>query len=105
MNLIIQYINNSLYLTRNRCSDIMWSENIFLSAQLKENCEFEEYRMFKVMYQGIFSRQIEAIVFPFFQVIISNTSDSVSSGYQNTEKIVENTTRSGVFLTKFEVFG
>ena len=36
---------------------------------------------------------------------ISNTSDSVSSGYPNTEKRVENTTRSGVFLTKFEVFG
>ena len=36
---------------------------------------------------------------------ISNTSDSVSSGYPNTEKIVENTTRSRVFLTKFEVFG
>ena len=36
---------------------------------------------------------------------ISNTSDSVSSGYQNTEKRVENTTRSGIFLTKFEVFG
>ena len=36
---------------------------------------------------------------------ISNTRDSVSSGYQNTEKRVENTTRSGVFLTKFEVFG
>ena len=36
---------------------------------------------------------------------ISNTSDSVSSGYPNTEKRVENTTRSGVFLTKFEIFG
>jgi len=28
---------------------------------------------------------------------ISNTRDSVSSGYPNTEKKVENTTRSGVF--------
>ena len=36
---------------------------------------------------------------------ISNTRDSVSSGYPNTEKRVENTTRSGLFLTKFEVFG
>ena len=36
---------------------------------------------------------------------ISNTSDNVSSGYPNTEKRVENTTSSGVFLTKFEVFG
>ena len=36
---------------------------------------------------------------------ISNTKDNVSSGYPNTEKRVENTTRSGVFLTKFEVFG
>ena len=34
------------------------------------------------------------------------TRESVSSGYPNTEKrVVENTTRSGVFLTKFEVFG
>ena len=32
---------------------------------------------------------------------MSNMSDSVSSGYPNTEKKVENTTRSGVFLTKF----
>ena len=36
---------------------------------------------------------------------ISDTSDSVSLGYRNTEKRVETTTRSGVFLTKFEVFG
>ena len=36
---------------------------------------------------------------------ISNTRDSVLSGFPNTEKRVENTTRSGVFLTKFEVFG
>ena len=35
---------------------------------------------------------------------ISNTRDSVSSKYSNIEKSVENTTRSGVFLTKFEVF-
>ena len=31
-----------------------------------------------------------------------NTRDSVSSRYPNTEKRVENTTRSGVSLTKFE---
>ena len=36
-------------------------------------------------------------------VCISNTSDSVSLGYPNTEKRVKNTTRSGVFLTKFEI--
>ena len=35
---------------------------------------------------------------------ISTMRDSVSSGYLNTEKKVENTTRSGVFLTKFDVF-
>ena len=34
---------------------------------------------------------------------ISNTRDCVSSGYSNTEKRVEKTTRSGVFLAKFEV--
>ena len=38
-------------------------------------------------------------------ILISNTKDSVSSGYPNTEKRVENTTHSAVFLTKFEVFG
>ena len=36
---------------------------------------------------------------------ISNTRDSASSEYQNTEERVENTTRIRVFLTKFEVFG
>ena len=36
---------------------------------------------------------------------ISNTRDSVLSGYPNTEKRVDNTMRSRVFLTKFEVFG
>ena len=36
---------------------------------------------------------------------ISNTRDSVSSGYPNTDKIIENKTRSGVLLTKLEVFG
>ena len=30
---------------------------------------------------------------------------AVSSGDPNTENRVENTTRYGVFLTKFEVFG
>ena len=35
---------------------------------------------------------------------ISNTRNSVSSGYPNTgQKGVENTTGSGVFLTKFEI--
>ena len=38
-------------------------------------------------------------------IIISNTNDSVSLGYPNTKKRVENTTRGGVFLRKFEVFG
>ena len=36
---------------------------------------------------------------------ISNTRDSVSSGYPNTENRVENAMCSGVFLTKFKVFG
>ena len=36
---------------------------------------------------------------------ISNTRDSVSSGYPNIEKRVENMTCSGVFLTKYEVLG
>lgn len=50
-----------------------------------------------------------SLSFPWYFLLggsnISNTRDSVSSGYPNTEKRVENTTRSGVFLTKFEVFG
>ena len=36
---------------------------------------------------------------------ISTTRDSVSSGYPNTEKRAEDTTRSRVFLKNFEVFG
>ena len=40
-----------------------------------------------------------------YQCNISNTRDIVPSGYPNTEKRVENTTRSGVFVTKFEEFG
>ena len=36
---------------------------------------------------------------------ISNTRDSVSSRYPNIEKRIENTTRSELFKTKFEVFG
>ena len=35
---------------------------------------------------------------------MSNTRHSVSSGHPDTEKAVENTTRSGLFLTKIEVF-
>ena len=36
---------------------------------------------------------------------MSNTRDSFSSGYPNTEKRVKNMARSGVVLTRFEVFG
>jgi len=36
---------------------------------------------------------------------ISNMRDSVSSGYPNTKKRVENTMCSGVFLMTFKVFG
>ena len=36
---------------------------------------------------------------------IPNTRDSVSLRYPNTEKRVENEMHSGVFWTKFEVFG
>ena len=50
-------------------------------------------------------RKPRSIQYSSYLCNISNTSDSVSSGYPNTEKVVENTTRSGVFLTKFEVFG
>ena len=37
--------------------------------------------------------------------LIYQTGDSVSSGYPNIEKRVENMMRNGVFLTKFEVIG
>ena len=40
-----------------------------------------------------------------FSSNISNTRDSVSSGDPNTEKRVEDMAHSGVFLTKFQVFG
>ena len=36
---------------------------------------------------------------------ISNTRDSVSSGYPNTKKGIKNTTGSGVMVTRFEMFG
>ena len=36
---------------------------------------------------------------------IQNRRDSVSSGYPNIEKRVQNTTRSRVFLTKVKAFG
>ena len=38
-------------------------------------------------------------------VSTSNTRDSVSSGYLNTENRIKNSTISRVFLTKFEMFG
>ena len=53
----------------------------------------------KFIYDRLFTRADER-----HRCNISNTRDSVSLGYPNTEKRVENTTRSGVFLTKFEVF-
>ena len=40
-----------------------------------------------------------------FSSNISNTRDSVSSGYPNTKKRVENTMCDRVFLTRLEVFG
>ena len=43
---------------------------------------------------------------PRFDVIYQTRKTcSALSGYPDTVKRVENTTRSGVFLTKFEVFG
>ena len=46
-------------------------------------------------------------VFSVYDMIknISNMGESVSSGYPNTEKRVETMVHSGVFLTKFELFG
>ena len=46
----------------------------------------------------------ELILFPRY-MLISNTRDSVLLGYPNTENRVDSTMGSGVFLTKFEVFG
>ena len=34
-----------------------------------------------------------------------STRETASSGYPNAQKKIENTTHSGVFLKKFEVFG
>ena len=54
---------------------------------------------------GHISSDILLIQDTILKVISTQTRDSVSWGYPNTEKRVENATRSGVFLTKFEVFG
>ena len=48
---------------------------------------------------------LKFLFFAQFHVIYSNMRNSVSSIYPDTEKRVENTRRSGVFLIKFEVFG
>ena len=67
-------------------------------------------RSFAVLLFAFSSRRSH--VFPFalhcsisLRSNISNTRKSVSSGYPNTEKWVEKTRRSRVFLTDFEVFG
>ena len=71
----------------------------------------KEYLKIKKIY-----RVIEKKLLPIFNSLassikrrhnISNTRDSVSSGYPDTEKRVDAaaTSCSGVFLTKFEVFG
>ena len=54
---------------------------------------------------GIFYKDDLAAKKRLFFYNILNTKDSVSSRYPNTEKRVENTTRSEVFLRIFEVFG
>ena len=56
-------------------------------------CCFNQFRCLLYLNNGLFLASI-----------ISNTSDSVSSGYPNSEKRVENTTRRE-FLTNLEVFG
>ena len=56
-------------------------------------------------------KSIHGFLFPYMvmglraRALLSNTRYSVSSGYPRTGKRVENTTHSGVFLTKFKVFG
>ena len=54
------------------------------------------------IFEIFFTRNIMSMMI-FSGSNISDTSDSVSLGYRNTEKRVENTTRSGVFLTSFTV--
>ena len=52
---------------------------------------------------SFFNRRIKHfIMFWRIRSNIANTRDCGSSGYPNTEKRVENTKRTGVFLTKFE---
>ena len=46
------------------------------------------------------SAEVQALARDTVLCNISNTRDSVSSGYPNTEKRVANTTRSGVFLNE-----
>ena len=59
----------------------------------------------RIIIVGDFASSVGLVVIYYALCNISNTRDSVSSGYPNTEKRVENMMRSRVFLTKFEVFG
>ena len=58
----------------------------------------------KPAYKLLNLKPVSLLPFLSFHVMYP-TGDSVSSVYPNTEKRVENMTCSGVFLTKFKVFG
>ena len=55
----------------------------------------------KIPYEIKFKLEIDQIL---VRSNISNTKDCLTT-FPNTKKRVENTTRSGEFLTNFEVFG
>ena len=55
-------------------------------------------------YENVFPLQVHFLM-QILSCNISNARDSISSEDPNTEKRVENSSRIGVFLTKFEVFG
>ena len=58
----------------------------------------------RIIVVGDVASSVRFVVIYYALYNISNTRDSVSSGYPNTERTVENTMRSGVILTKSAVF-
>ena len=71
---------------------------------LKKNVIFINLKLIKVyLYGRNPTLSLECMIF--VHVIYQTRVTVFHWIYPNTEKRVENTTRSGVFLTKFEVFG
>ena len=70
--------------------------NLFREANSFPRAGYEEQIMSKDKYPSIFLPQMEAIVFIILEIFFATCT---------VLKIGENTMCSGIFLTKFEVFG